>query len=171
MVRIVASVERGGSCAPKRGPIERAATVGFAKLGVFSEQAEADEKVGLAAAHGLLQVKDGLRGCPGEASDAFANEVLHALRDLGLLEELGAIAFGGDQLVELLDLVAELDRKRVGLEFASISDGFQICSPRKYQGTAVLRRRRGQRAEGAEGVDRRGHAGSLQLLRVDDYCG
>src|ERR1035441_5030432 len=97
MVRIVASVERGGSCAPKRGPIERAATVGFAKLGVFSEQAEADEKVGLAAAHGLLQVKDGLRGCTGEASDAFANEVLHALRDLGLLEELGAIAFGGDQ--------------------------------------------------------------------------
>jgi hypothetical protein len=32
----------------------------------------------------------------------------------------------------LLDLVAELDRKRVGLEFAGISDGFQVCPPRMY---------------------------------------
>jgi hypothetical protein len=48
------------------------------------------------------------------------------LRDLGLLEELGAIAFGGDQLVELLDLVAELDRKRVGLEFATSRTVFKI---------------------------------------------
>jgi len=28
---------------------------------MFGEQAEADKQVGLAAAHGLLQVKDGLR--------------------------------------------------------------------------------------------------------------
>src|ERR1035441_10616755 len=131
MIGVVAPVKRGGSCAPERGPVQRAPAVGFAKLGVFGEQAEADEKVGLAAAHSLLQVKDGLRGCPSEACDTLTDEVLHALRDLGLLEELGAIAFGGDQLVELLDLVAELDRKRVGLEFASISNGFQVCSPRK----------------------------------------
>jgi hypothetical protein len=77
---------------------------------VLGEKAEADEEVGLAAAHGLLQVKDGLRRCSGKARDAFTNEVLHALRGFGLLEELCAIAFGGDQLVELLDLVAQASR-------------------------------------------------------------
>src|ERR1035437_8017116 len=96
MIRVVASVERSGSCATERGPVERAATIGFAKLRVLGEQAEADKQVGLATAHGLLQVEDGLRGRPGETCDAFIDEVLHALRDLGLLEELGAIAFGGD---------------------------------------------------------------------------
>src|SRR2546425_365664 len=116
MIRVVASVERSGSCAPKRGRVERSPAICLTKLGVFGEKAEADKQVGLAAAHGLLQVKDGLRGCPGQARNAFAYEVLHALRDFGLFEELGAIALGGDQLVELLDLVAELDRKRVGLE-------------------------------------------------------
>jgi hypothetical protein len=54
------------------------------------------------------------------------------LRDFGFLEKLSDIAFSVDQLVELLDLVAELDRKRVWLEFAAISYGFQVCSPRKY---------------------------------------
>jgi hypothetical protein len=44
-------------------------------------------------------------------------------------KEVGAVAFGSDQLVKLLDLVAELDRKRVGLEFASISDSLQSSSP------------------------------------------
>jgi len=54
------------------------------------------------------------------------------LCDFGLLEEVGTVSFRSDQLVELLDLVAELDRKRVGLELARISDRFQVCSPRKY---------------------------------------
>ena len=37
-----------------------------------------------------------------------------------------AIALGRDQLVELLDLVAELDRQRVGLKFAGVADGFHV---------------------------------------------
>ena len=109
MIRVVASVERGGSRTPKRGRVERSPAVRFAKLRMFGEKAEADEKVGLATTHSLLQVEDGLRRRPGKAGNALTDEVLHALRDLRLIEELGAIAFGGDQLVELLDLVAELD--------------------------------------------------------------
>jgi hypothetical protein len=93
---------------------------------MFGEQAEADKQVSLAAAHGLLQVKDGLRGCPGEACDALANEVLHALSNLSLFKELNPIAFGADQLVELLDLITELNRKRIGLDFARISDSFHF---------------------------------------------
>ena len=99
--------------APERRGVEHAAAVALAKVRVLGEQAEADEQMGLAAAHGLLEVKDGLRRGSRQARDALADEVLHALRDVRLLEERGAVAFGGDQLVELLDLVAELDRKRV----------------------------------------------------------
>src|ERR1017187_5112840 len=44
MIRVVASVERGGPCAPKRGPVERVSAVGLAKLGVFGEQAEAQDR-------------------------------------------------------------------------------------------------------------------------------
>jgi hypothetical protein len=54
---------------------------------------------------------------------ALAEEILHALGDVGLLEELAAIAFRRDQLVKLLDLVAELDAERIGLQLAGISNG------------------------------------------------
>ena len=57
-----------------------------------------------------------------EPSNALADEVLHALGDVGLLEELGAVTFHSDQFVKLLDLVAELDRERSGLKLAGIAD-------------------------------------------------
>ena len=76
---------------------------------VLREQAEAYEQVGLAATHGLLEVKDALGRHASEPGHALADEVLHALGDVGLLEELGAVAFRSDQFVKLLDLVAELD--------------------------------------------------------------
>ena len=60
----------------------------LAQLGVLRQQAEADEQVGLAAAHGLLEVKDALGRSAGESGHALADEVLHALGDVGLLEEL-----------------------------------------------------------------------------------
>jgi hypothetical protein len=134
MVRVIASVERGGSSAPKSGLVERIPAVGLAKLRVFGEKPESDKEMGLAAAHGLLQVEYGLGRCPGEAGDALANEVLHALCDLSLFEKLGPVALFGDQLVELFDLIAELDRKRIGLQLASISDGFHVCSPAEVLG-------------------------------------
>ena len=61
-----------------------------------------------------------------QPGDALADEVLHALGDVGLLEERRAVALGGDQLVELLDLVAELDRQRIGLKLAGVADGFHV---------------------------------------------
>jgi len=76
---------------------------------MLRQQAEADEQVGLAATHGLLEVKDALGRNAGESGHALADEVLHALGDVGLLEELGTIAFCSDQFIKLLDLVAELD--------------------------------------------------------------
>jgi hypothetical protein len=80
------------------------------------EEAETDEQVGLAAAHGLLQMEDGLGGSFGEPGDAFANEVLHALGDVGPLEEGSTVTFLLDQFIELLNLIAELDGECVGLE-------------------------------------------------------
>ena len=71
--------------------------------------------MGLAATHGLLEVKDALGRNASKPGHALADEVLHALGDEGLLEELGAVAFRGDELIKLLDLVAELDRERIGL--------------------------------------------------------
>ena len=64
----------------------------------------------LAAAHRLFEVKDRLRRSPSQASDTLGDQVLHALRDVGLLEERRTIAFCRDQFVELFDLVSELDR-------------------------------------------------------------
>ena len=37
--------------------------------------------------------------------------------------------FGGDQLIELLDLVAELDGKRIRLELAGVADGLHGLTP------------------------------------------
>ena len=93
---------------------------------MLREQAEADEQVGLAAAHRLLEVEDRLGRGSGQPGNAFADQVLHALRDVRLLEEGRAVAFGGDQFVELLDLVAELDRQRIRLKLAGIADGFHM---------------------------------------------
>ena len=93
---------------------------------MLRQQAEADKQVGLAAAHGLLEVKDGLRRNAGEPGHALADEVLHALGDVGLLEELRAVAFRSDQFVKLLDLVAELDRERIGLKLAGVADGLHV---------------------------------------------
>ena len=92
---------------------------------MFGEQAKADQQVSLAAAHGLLEVENRLRRGAREPRDPFADQVLHAMRDEGFLEKLAPVAFRGDQLVQLFDLVAELDRDRVGLEFAGVADGFQ----------------------------------------------
>ena len=93
---------------------------------MLGEQAKADEQVRLAAAHRLLEVKDGLRRSSRQPGDALADQVLHALRDVRLLEERRAIALGGDQLVELLDLVAELDRQGIRLKLAGVADGFHM---------------------------------------------
>lgn len=92
------------------------------------EQTEADEQMGFAAAHGLLEVEDGLSGDAGKTRHTLGNEVLHTLRDEGLLEKRGAVTLGMDQFVELLDLVAEFDGQRVGLKFTGVADCFHALA-------------------------------------------
>jgi hypothetical protein len=48
------------------------------------------------------------------------------LGDGGPSEKRGAVAFGVDDLVELLDLVAEFDGQRVGLKLTGVADGFHV---------------------------------------------
>ncbi len=117
VVGIIAAIEGGDVGDGERIGVADSAAVVLAKFGMPGEKAEADEQVGLAAAHRLLQVEDGLGGSAGEPGDAFADEVLHALGDVGLLEEGRTVAFVVDQFIELLDLIAEFDGERVGLEY------------------------------------------------------
>ena len=91
---------------------------------MLGQQAKADKQMGFAAAHRLFQMKDRLRGNPGEASNALSDEVLHTEGDVGPFEKDFAVARGVDQFVELLDLVTEFDGQRVGLERASVANGF-----------------------------------------------
>ena len=132
MVGVVAAVE-GGDVGRSRRPGRRAIAraVLLAQRGVLGQQAEADEQMRLAAAHGLLEVEDGLGRGPGQPGDALGDEVLHALGDVASSRRTAvAVALGGDQLIELLDLIAELDRQRIGLKLAGIADGFHSCFPR-----------------------------------------
>src|SRR4029434_10601072 len=126
MVGVVATVESGDVGHLEGLGVGEATAVLLAQLGMLRKQAEADEQVGLAAAHGLLEVKDALGRNAGESGHALANEVLHALGDVSLLEELGAVAFRSDQFVKLLDLVAELDGERIGMKLAGITDGLHM---------------------------------------------
>ena len=71
--------------------MRHARAVCLAQFGMLGEQAEADEQVGLAAAHGLLEVEDGLGRRARQPGDALGDQVLHALGDVGLLEEGRAI--------------------------------------------------------------------------------
>jgi hypothetical protein len=49
---------------------------------------------------------------PSQPREAFRNQILRVVGDVRLDENLRSITFSGDQLVELLDLIAEFDRKR-----------------------------------------------------------
>jgi hypothetical protein len=115
MVGVVTTVEGGDVGRLEVLDVGEADTILLAQYGVLRQQTEADEQVGLAAAHGLLEVKDALCGNASEPGYGLADEILHALGDVGLLKELAAIAFRRDQFVKLLDLVTELDAERIGL--------------------------------------------------------
>ena len=61
------------------------------KGGIAREQAESHHRVGLAAAHRLLEFKDGLSVAPGEALQPLAQQRLHADGHVVLAEELGGV--------------------------------------------------------------------------------
>lgn len=52
---------------------------------------------------------NGLGRYAGKSGNALCDKVTHAVGNRGLFEELSAVPFGCDDLVELLDLIAELD--------------------------------------------------------------
>jgi hypothetical protein len=59
-----------------------------------------------------------------KAGNALGHEILHALRDEGLLKKRGAVSLGMNQFIELFDLVAELYGQRIGLKFAGVANCF-----------------------------------------------
>jgi hypothetical protein len=56
-----------------------ARAMGLAQVRMPGQQAEPDQQVRLATAHGLLEVKNGLGGSARQAGDPLDDEVLHAL--------------------------------------------------------------------------------------------
>ena len=76
---------------------------------MLGQQAEPDQQVGLTTAHGLLEMEYRLCRSAGQTRDALADQVLHALGDVRLLEEGGAISLSRNQVIELLDLITKLD--------------------------------------------------------------
>src|SRR5262245_2102314 len=91
---------------------------------MFGEETKTDKEMRLPTAHRLLEMEDRLGGRAGETRNSFCDEILHALGDVGPLKKGLAVAFGVDQFVKLLNLVTQLDRKRIRLQLAGITDGF-----------------------------------------------
>ena len=88
----------------------------------------ADKQVSLAATHRSLEVEDSLGRDSTQAGGSLGDEVLHALGDVGLFDELCAVALGVDPLVKLLDLIAQFCGQRVGLELAGVANGFLVSA-------------------------------------------
>jgi len=126
VVRAVAPVERRDVRALESVRVRHAPGIPRSQLRGLREEPESHQQVGLAATHSLLEMKDGLGRRSRESGDALADEVLHALGDVGLLKEGVTIAFSGDQLVELLNLVAELYGQRIRLKDTRIANGLHL---------------------------------------------
>ena len=86
--------ESGGRC------IE-ATHDGGSVAGVPREQAEGEQVVGLAAAHGLGQLEHALGGLAFETPESFREQRLHSLGDVILREELGWVDAVVDQVGEV----------------------------------------------------------------------
>ena len=70
-------------------------------LGVPGQQAEREEVVGLAAAHGLGQLEHALRRFPFEAPEPLGEQGSHSLRNVVLGEESGRIDAAVDQIAKI----------------------------------------------------------------------
>lgn len=92
-------------------------------LGVFREQSEPNHEVGLAAAHGLFQVEDRIVRLSSKAGDALFQKVAHTSGDKRLRKILRGVGLA-DDFIKLFNLVPDGDFQGVGLERASVADGF-----------------------------------------------
>ena len=93
-----------------------------AVIGIFRQKPETDHEVGFTAAHGLLEVENGVVRLPGKAGDALLQQITHTAGDEGFGEILGDVGVP-DDFVQLLDLVGNADFKGFGLEGAGVADG------------------------------------------------
>lgn len=59
------------------------------------------------------------------------------MRDKCLLKECRTIPFRIDQFIELLDLIADLDGESIGLEFASVTNGFHTVEPSSDHSSSI----------------------------------
>jgi hypothetical protein len=73
----------------------------FAELGVRGQIAEGKHRMGLAAAHGLLEFEHGLAGRAGEALQSLPKERPHSAGDVGLPKErLGRLRIVPDEILK-----------------------------------------------------------------------
>lgn len=124
VVWAVAAVEGGHSGRVEFVDVGDLWAIAATQLGVTREEAEADQKVGFTATHGLLEMEGGLGRGPGQPREPLGDQVPHALGDVGPLEKSASVALQIDQLVKLLNLVAQPDLQSVGLKLAGVLDRF-----------------------------------------------
>ena len=82
-----------------------------AELRVLGEHPKGHEVMGLAAAHRLGQLKDGLLRLPLQPAKGLQQQGAHAVRDIGLLEEGGPVNPLAGEMGEIQDRVASGDIK------------------------------------------------------------
>ena len=123
VLRAVSPVECCDVCRAEAAGCGDPACMRLPQLGVHREKPKADQQVGLAAAHCLLEVEDGLRRLACKPGQPERHQLLHPGGDRGPGEVGGPVALGVDQLIQLLDLVTDRNRLCVRLENAGITDG------------------------------------------------
>ena len=108
------------------------------------EVAEGEHGVRLAAAHGLPKLEHRLVVEAREPLEALAQELSHAVGDVGALEEL---ACGGlvvvNEIAEILDLLGQRVVERLLLELAGVCDRLKhasYSSPFTFKASASWRR-------------------------------
>ena len=110
--------DRAGLARGVEGLHDRAAV-----LGVLGEQAERQQVVGLAAAHGLGELEDALGGLALEAPEALGEQDAHALGDVVLPEEGRRVDAIGDQVRQIEDGVPPRGVEDAVAGFAGVTEG------------------------------------------------
>ena len=123
------------------------------QVGMPGQQAEREEVVGLAAAHGLGQLEHALRRLPFQAPEPLGEQGPHAFGDVVLGEEFGRVDAAVHQIAEIEHGVAARGVERAGPRGTCLLDGLHggmgsvfIEAARgagRSIGTARLRGRRG----------------------------
>ena len=128
MIGVISTVESSNFRGLEGLAMKSAAAIFLAKRWMLCEQTKSDEQVRLSTTHSLLQMKHGLRRSTGEARDAFAKEILHSLGYMRLFEKRGPVTLRMNQIIELLNLIAEFDGQGGGLKFTCWSPRLKLTA-------------------------------------------